>query len=48
MISQMAVDFETPDAERLDQIRERVRKMQFLKRLYAEAEALEAEIEDGL
>jgi molecular chaperone HscB len=48
MISQMAVDFETPDAERLDQIRERVRKMQFLKRLYAEAEALEAEIEDGV
>ena len=46
MISQMAVDFETPDTERLEAVRERVRKMQFLKKLYLEAESLEAAIEE--
>lgn len=46
MISQMAVDFETPDEQRLEDVRERVRKMQFLRKLYTEAEAVEAAIEE--
>lgn len=45
-ISQMVVDFETPDAERLAAVREKVRQMQFLNKLHAEAEALEARIEE--
>jgi molecular chaperone HscB len=46
MISEMVVDFETPDAERLEHVREQVRKMQFLNKLHAEAEAVEAALED--
>lgn len=46
MISQMAVDFETPDEQRLEDVRERVRKMQFLRKLYTEAEAVEEAIEE--
>lgn len=46
MISEMAVDLETPDAERLERVREQVRKMQFLNKLHAEAEAVEAALED--
>ena len=46
MISEMVVDFETPDAERLEHVREQVRKMQFLNKLHAEAEAVEAALDD--
>jgi molecular chaperone HscB len=45
-ISQMAVDFETPDPDRLAAVREKVRQMQFLNKLHAEAEALEARLEE--
>jgi molecular chaperone HscB len=48
MISDMATDFENPSPDRLDAIRERVRKMQFLRKLHQEAESLEAELEEEL
>jgi molecular chaperone HscB len=44
----MATDFENPSAEQLDMIRERVRKMQFLRKLQQEAEAVEAQLEEEL
>jgi len=45
-ISQIAVDFETPDRERLEAVSEKVRQMQFLNKLHSEAEALEARLEE--
>jgi DnaJ-domain-containing protein 1 len=48
VISDMTTDFENPSADRLDAIRERVRKMQFLGKLHREAESLEAELEEEL
>lgn len=47
-ISRMAVDFETPNQEQLEAVRETVRKMQFLNKLRAEAEAVEVALEDEL
>ena len=48
LISSMAVDFETPTRQQLEEVRETVRKMQFLNKLYIEAEAVEAALEDEL
>jgi len=45
---EMATDFEHPEADKLDTIRERVRKMQFLRKLHQEAESVEAELEEEL
>lgn len=45
-VAQMAMQFEHPGPEQLEQARESVRKMQFLRKLHYEAEALEAELED--
>ncbi|MEN8214676.1 MAG: Fe-S protein assembly co-chaperone HscB [Pseudomonadota bacterium] len=46
LISSIAIDFEMPDAKQLEEAREKVRKMQFLKKLHAEAEAAEARLEE--
>ena len=46
IISRMAVDLETPDPQQLEAVRVSVRKMQFLNKLHAEAEAIEARLED--
>ena len=48
MVAQMAIQFENASPEQLEQARESVRKMQFLNKLHAEAEAVEAELEDIL
>jgi molecular chaperone HscB len=48
VISGMAVDFENPTPERLEAIRENVRKLQFLKKLNTEAESVEARLEEEL
>lgn len=48
VVSGMAVDLETPDPQKLEGVRESVRKMQFLNKLHAEAEAVEAKLEDGM
>jgi molecular chaperone HscB len=48
IISSMAVDFETPDVNKLESIRETIRKMQFLKKLHMEAQAVEAQLEEEL
>ena len=45
-IGQLAVYFEEATPEALEQARDGVGKLQFLNKLYAEAEALEAELED--
>ena len=47
-IHEMAADFENPSADKLDAIRENVRKMQFLRKLHQEAESVEAELEEEL
>lgn len=47
-ISRMAVDFETPNREQLEEVRETVRKMQFLNKLRAEAESVEVALEEEL
>ncbi len=47
-VAQMAVQFEHPGAEQLEEARESVRKMQFLRKLHYEAEVIEAELEDAL
>jgi molecular chaperone HscB len=47
-IGQLAVQFETHDAEHLDAVAQTIQKMQFLNKLHAEAEAVEAEIEERL
>lgn len=48
LISSMAIDFEMPDEQQLDVAREKVRKMQFLKKLHTEAEAVEARLEEEM
>lgn len=45
-VAQMAMQFEHAGAEQLEQARESVSKMQFLRKLHYEAEVLEAELED--
>jgi molecular chaperone HscB len=47
-VAQMAMQFEQPDPQHLEQARESIRKMQFLRKLHQEAEALEAELEDSV
>jgi len=47
-IAQMALDFETRDPARLEAVKDEVVKMQFLNKLHAEAERLEARLEDEL
>jgi len=46
LVAQMAMQFEEGTPEQLEGARESVRKMQFLNKLHAEAETLEAELED--
>jgi len=48
LVAQMAMQFESAMPEQLEQARESVRKMQFLNKLHAEAQAVEAELEDTL
>jgi molecular chaperone HscB len=48
LVAQMAVQFETPNQEQLEEARETLRKMRFLQKLRAETERLEAELEDTL
>ncbi|MCU7906998.1 MAG: Fe-S protein assembly co-chaperone HscB [Candidatus Thiodiazotropha sp. (ex Epidulcina cf. delphinae)] len=48
LVAQMAVHFETPTEERLEAAREILRKMCFLQKLHAEAERVEAALEDEL
>ena len=48
LVSQMALHFETPTPEQLEEAREILRKMRFLKKLHIEVEAVEAELEDEL
>lgn len=46
LVAQLAMQFETATPEQLEAARESVRKMQFLNKFHAEAQALEAELED--
>ena len=46
LVGQLAVQFEEGTPEALRQARESVAKLQFLNKLYAEAEAREAQLED--
>ena len=48
VIREMASDFENPSDDKLEAIREEVRKMQFLRKLHQEAESVEAELEEEL
>ncbi len=48
LVAQMAIQFEDGTPEQLEAAREAVRKMQFLDKLHAEAESLEAELEEQL
>jgi molecular chaperone HscB len=48
LVARMAIQFEEGTPEQLEAARESVRKMQFLNKLHAEAEALEAELEAPL
>jgi molecular chaperone HscB len=48
LVAQMAVQFETPNQEQLEEAREILRKMRFLQKLRAETERVEAELEDRL
>jgi molecular chaperone HscB len=48
LVAQMAVQFETPNTEQLEEARETLRKMRFLQKLRAETESVEAELEDKL
>jgi len=45
-VAQLAVQLETASPEQLEAARESVSKMQFLNKLYNEAEAIEAELEE--
>jgi molecular chaperone HscB len=47
LVAQLAMQFESATPEQLEAARESVRKMQFLNKLHAEAEALEAELEEN-
>ncbi|MEW7980745.1 MAG: Fe-S protein assembly co-chaperone HscB [Candidatus Sedimenticola endophacoides] len=48
LVGQMALRFETPSSEQLEQAREILRKMQFLQKLRFDAEQLEAELDEAL
>ncbi|MCG8122432.1 MAG: Fe-S protein assembly co-chaperone HscB, partial [Candidatus Thiodiazotropha taylori] len=48
LVAQMAMQFETPNDEQLQEAREILRKMRFLQKLRAEMERVEAELEDRL
>ncbi|MCG7961335.1 MAG: Fe-S protein assembly co-chaperone HscB, partial [Candidatus Thiodiazotropha taylori] len=48
LVAQMAMQFETPNDEQLQEAREILRKMRFLQKLRAEMERVEAELEDSL
>ena len=47
LVAQLTMQFESATPEQLAAASESVRKMQFLNKLHAEAEALEAELEDS-
>lgn len=47
LVAQLAMQFESATPEQLEAARESVLKMQFLNKLHAEAEALEAELEEN-
>lgn len=47
-VGQMALDFETRDPARLEAVNDEVMKMQFLRKLLAEAERLEASLEEEI
>ncbi len=47
LVGQLAMHFEEGTPEALERVREGVGKLQFLNKLYAEAEALEAELEEN-
>lgn len=47
-IAQLAMQFETVTPEQLEAARESVSRMQFLNKLYNEAEAAEAELEESI
>ena len=47
-VAQLAVQFEESGVEHLAAAAQTVQKMQFLHKLHAEAEALEAELEEAL
>jgi molecular chaperone HscB len=47
LVAQLAMQFETASDEQLQAARESIRKMQFLNKFHAEAEALEADLEDN-
>lgn len=48
LVAQLAMQFETATPEQLEAARESVRKMQFLNKFHAEAQALEEELEEDL
>ena len=48
LVAQMAVQFETPTEEQLDEAREILHKMRFLQKLRSEAESLAADLEDEM
>jgi molecular chaperone HscB len=48
LVAQLAVFFETPTQEQLQDACEVLRKMRFLQKLHTEAERVEAELEDEL
>ena len=48
LVAQLAMQFETATPEQLEAARESVRKMQFLNKFHAEAQALEMELEENL
>ena len=48
LVGKMAVLFETPSEEQLEQAREIIRKMQFLQKLHYEVESLEAELDEAI
>lgn len=47
LIAQLTMQFETASEEQLQAARESIRKMQFLNKFHAEADALEADLEDN-
>lgn len=47
LVAQLTMQFETATTEQLQAARESVRKMQFLNKFHAEAQALEEELEDN-
>jgi molecular chaperone HscB len=48
LVGQMALQFETPTPDQLEEARETLRKMRFLQKLRLAVESVEAELEDEL